>query len=48
MARKHKPLKWRNVKIGGVGLLTDPRAIRESEPEMAEFNLYRTFSRSAR
>jgi hypothetical protein len=40
-------VKWRNVKIGGFGLLTDARAIRESEPEMAEFNLYRTLSSGA-
>ena len=40
-------LKWRNVKIGGVGLLTDARAIKASEPEMAEFNLYRAFNNGA-
>ena len=39
--------KWRNVKIGGFGLLTDPRAIKASEPEMAEFNLYRAFNGGA-
>jgi len=36
--------KWRNVKISGVGLLTDARAIKASEPEMSEFNLYRVFN----
>ncbi len=36
--------KWRNVKIGGFGLLTDARAIKASEPEMVEFNLYRAFN----
>jgi hypothetical protein len=36
--------KWRDVKLGGVGLLTDPRTIRATEPVMAEFSLYRTFN----
>jgi hypothetical protein len=40
-------VKWRNVKIGGFGLLTDARAIKESEPEMVEFNLYRALSSGA-
>jgi len=39
--------KWRNVKIGGFGLLTDARTIKASEPEMAEFNLYRAFNGGA-
>jgi len=39
--------KWRNVKIGGFGLLTDARTIKASEPEMAEFNLYRAFNGDA-
>jgi hypothetical protein len=39
--------KWRQVKIGGFGLLTDPRTIKASEPEMAEFNLYRAFNSGA-
>jgi hypothetical protein len=39
--------KWRNVKIGGFGLLTDARTIKTSEPEMAEFNLYRSFNGGA-
>ena len=36
--------KWRSVRIGGFGLLTDARLIEASEPEMAEFNLYRAFN----
>jgi hypothetical protein len=39
--------KWRNVKIGGFGLLTDARTIKVSEPEIAEFNLYRAFNGGA-
>jgi hypothetical protein len=39
--------KWRNVKIGGFGLPTDARTIKASEPEMAEFNLYRAFNGGA-
>jgi hypothetical protein len=39
--------KWRTVKIGGFGLLTDPRTIKASEPEIAEFNLYRAFNGGA-
>jgi hypothetical protein len=39
--------KWRNVKIGGFGLLTDARTIKASEPEMVEFNLYRAFNGGA-
>lgn len=39
--------KWRNVRIGGYGLLTDVRAIKASEPAMADFNLYRTFNSDA-
>ena len=39
--------KWRTVKIGGVGLLTDERAIKASEPELAEFDVYRAFNGGA-
>jgi hypothetical protein len=39
--------KWEKVKIGGFGLLTDERAIKASEPELAEFDLYRTFNPGA-
>lgn len=39
--------KWRDVKIGGFGLLTDARVIKASEPQMAEFNLYRAFNSGA-
>jgi hypothetical protein len=36
--------KWRNVKLGGFGLLTDPRTIKATEPALSEFSLYRTFN----
>lgn len=33
--------KWADVKIGGSGLLTDPRTIKATEPMLNEFSLYR-------
>ncbi len=33
--------KWADVKIGGFGLLTDPRTIRATEPVLSDFSLYR-------
>jgi hypothetical protein len=36
--------KWRNVKLGGLGLLTDPRTIKATEPVLSDFSLYRTFN----
>jgi len=39
--------KWRNVKLGGLGLLTDPRTIKATEPALSEFSLYRTFNSGA-
>jgi hypothetical protein len=39
--------KWRNVKLGGLGLLTDPRTIKATEPALSEFSLYRTFNGGA-
>jgi hypothetical protein len=39
--------KWRNVKLGGLGLLTDSRTIKATEPALSEFSLYRTFNGGA-
>lgn len=39
--------KWRDVKLGGFGLLTDPRTIKTTEPEMSDFSLYRSFNGGA-
>jgi hypothetical protein len=39
--------KWRDVKLGGFGLLTDPRTIKTAEPEMSDFSLYRSFNGGA-
>jgi hypothetical protein len=39
--------KWRNVKIGGIGLLTEPGLIKASEPQMSDYSLYRAFSSGA-
>jgi hypothetical protein len=38
--------KWRDVKLGGLGLLTDPRTIVATEPALSEFSLYRAFNGS--
>jgi hypothetical protein len=39
--------KWSNVKLGGLGLLTDPRTIKATEPVLSDFSLYRTFNGGA-
>ena len=36
--------KWRGVKLGGFGLLTDPRTIKAAEPAMSDFSLYRALN----
>jgi hypothetical protein len=36
--------KWRGKKIAGVELLTDERAIRNIEPALSDFSLYRAFN----
>jgi len=39
--------RWRNVRLGGEGLLTDPRTIKATEPVLSDFSLYRTFNGGA-
>lgn len=38
---------WRNVNLGGLGLLTDPRTIKATEPTLSDFSLYRAFNGGA-